>query len=88
MALVQLRSSATKVKGEDLKPVLTKAGLELAESLVEEYSALLTSFEAALDSLPDDGPIQPRPDLEKYPRTDIHIPEDTEFGVWATKVCL
>lgn len=87
MALVQFQSGAMKVTGDELKPVLKKAGLELSESLVGDFSALLTSFEAAVDSLPDDRPIQPRPDLEKYPRTDIHIPEDNEFGAWATKVC-
>ncbi|KAI1120428.1 putative amidase [Nemania abortiva] len=86
MALVQLQSGSVEVTGEGLKPVLTKAGLELAEPLLKDFSALLTSFEAAVDSLPDDRPVQPRPDLEKYPRTNVHIPEDNEFGAWATKV--
>ncbi|KAI0904550.1 putative amidase [Ustulina deusta] len=86
MALVQLESGSVRVTGEELKPVLKKAGLELSESLVEEFSTLLTGFEAAIDSLPDDRQVQPRPDLEKYPRKDIRIPEDNEFGAWATKV--
>ncbi|KAI1749707.1 putative amidase [Xylaria castorea] len=86
MSAAQMKSGSMKVTGEELKPVIKKAGLELTESLVEDFSALLTSFEAAVDSLPDDGLIQPRPDLEKYPRTDIRIPEDTEGGGWATKV--
>ncbi len=87
MALVQLESGSVRVTGEELKPVLKKAGLELSESLVEEFSTLLTGFETAIDSLPDDRQVQPRPDLEKYPRKDIRIPEDNEFGAWATKVC-
>ncbi|KAI0451724.1 putative amidase [Xylaria acuta] len=86
MSAVQMKPGSMKVTGEELKPIIKKAGLELTESLVEDFSALLTSFEAAADSLPDDGPVQPRPDLKKYPRKDIHIPEDTEFGAWATKV--
>ncbi|KAI0399321.1 amidase signature domain-containing protein [Xylaria palmicola] len=85
MALVEMKTGSTKVTGDDLEPVLQAAGLELSESLVSDYSALLTSFEAAVDSLPDDGPVQPRPDLERYPRYDIHIPEDNESGAWATK---
>lgn len=87
MSLIQLETSSVKVTGEQLKPVLKKAGLELNETLVEEYSTLLTSFEAAISSLPDDQQVQPRPDLDKYPRKDIHVPDDNEFGAWATKVC-
>ncbi|KAJ2988162.1 hypothetical protein NUW58_g4124 [Xylaria curta] len=86
MAVVQTKPSSTKVTGEELKPVLKQAGLKLAESVVQDFSLLLTNFEAAVDSLPDDREVQPRPDLEKYPRTDIHIPEDNEFGAWASKV--
>ncbi|GAW27371.1 putative amidase signature enzyme protein [Rosellinia necatrix] len=86
MSLIQLESGVMQVTGEALKPVLKKAGLKLDESLIQDYSTLLSSFEAAVGSLADDGPVQPRPDLEKYPRTDIHVPQDTEFGAWVTKV--
>ncbi|KAI0517468.1 putative amidase [Xylaria bambusicola] len=86
MSLIQLESGPNRVVGDDLKPILKKAGLDLSESLVEDYSTLLTSFEAAIDSLPDDRKVQPRPDLDKYPRKDIHVPEDNESGAWATKV--
>ncbi|KAI0117932.1 putative amidase [Nemania sp. FL0031] len=86
MALIQMQSGPVEVTGEELKPVLAKAGIELTEPLLNDFSAMLTSFEAAVASLPDDQAVQPRPDLEKYPRTDIHVPEDNEFGAWATKV--
>lgn len=71
---------------EELQPLLTKAGLELPNPLVEDYSTLISSLDAAIASLPDDKDVKPYPDLAKYPRTDIHIPEDNEFGAWATKV--
>ncbi|KAI0490238.1 putative amidase [Xylaria cf. heliscus] len=86
MSAVQKKSGPMTVTGEQLKPVIEKAGLELSEHLIEDFSALLTNFEAGVDALPEDGPVQPRPDLEKYPRSDIHIPEDTELGAWAAKV--
>ncbi|KAI0003565.1 amidase signature enzyme [Xylariaceae sp. FL0662B] len=86
MSVVQLGSAAEKVTGEELKPLLVKAGLELSPPLLEDYTTLMSSLEAAISALPDDKSVLPRPDLEKYPRTDIHIPEDNEFGAWATKV--
>ncbi|KAI0967545.1 putative amidase [Xylaria arbuscula] len=86
MSLIQLKKSSITVTSEELKPVLKKAGLELDESLLDEFSTLLTGYEAAIDSLPDDRQIQPQPDLKKYPRENIHVPEDTEFGAWATRV--
>lgn len=87
MSAVEMKSGSAQVTTEQLKAVVGKAGLELTEPLLDGFSALLTSLDAAVASLPDDGPVQPRPDLQKYPRSDIHIPEDTEFGAWATKVC-
>ncbi|KAI1076636.1 amidase signature enzyme [Whalleya microplaca] len=86
MSVVKLGSGGVKVTGDDLKPLLAKAGLELSPPLVEDYTTLLSSLEAAISAIPDDKTVLPRPDLEKYPRTDIHIPDDTEFGAWATKV--
>ncbi|GAW23838.1 hypothetical protein ANO14919_134150 [Xylariales sp. No.14919] len=86
MSLIRMGSGPVQVTGTELKPVLEKAGLELTESLIDEYSTLITGFEAAIDALPSDREVEPRPDLEKYPRKDIHIPQDTEFGAWATKV--
>ncbi|KAI1359442.1 putative amidase [Xylaria arbuscula] len=86
MSLIQPETGPEKVTGELLNPVLKKAGLKLSDSLVEEYSTLLTSLEAAIASLPDDQQVQPRPNLEHYPRSDIHVPDDNESGAWATKV--
>ncbi|KAI1824133.1 amidase signature domain-containing protein [Xylaria intraflava] len=85
MALVTMESGSLTVTGDDLKPVLEKTGITLTEPLLNDYSTLLTVFENAIDSLPDDRPVQPIPDLAKYPRKDIHIPEDTDMGGWATK---
>lgn len=85
--VVQVGTSEARVTEEDLQPVLAKAGLELSEPLLQDYSTLLSGLDAAIAALPDDKPVKPYPDLAKYPRTDIHIPDDTEFGAWATKVC-
>ncbi|KAH9884228.1 amidase signature enzyme [Xylariomycetidae sp. FL2044] len=86
MSVVSIGSGTAKVRGDDLKPILSQAGIQLTSSQTEDFSALLTGLETAISSLPDDQPLLPRPDLDKYPRTDIHIPDDNEFGAWATKV--
>ncbi|KAI0378488.1 amidase signature enzyme [Hypomontagnella monticulosa] len=86
MSVVQLGIPSNKVTEDDLRPIFAKAGLELSEPLLGDFSTLISSLDAAIESLPDDKEVLPRPDLTKYPRTDIHIPEDNELGAWATKV--
>ncbi|KAI1138381.1 amidase signature enzyme [Hypoxylon sp. FL0543] len=86
MSVVQLATPGRRVTEDELRPVAAKAGLKLSEPLLENYSTLISALDAAIASLPDDKGVLPRPDLTKYPRTDIHIPEDNELGAWATKV--
>ncbi|KAI1857727.1 hypothetical protein JX265_011142 [Neoarthrinium moseri] len=86
MSVLRVGSGTLRVAPEDLKPILSQAGLSLSPPLLEDYSKLLSGLDAAIASLPDDKPGIPCPDLEKYPRTDIHVPKDTEGGGWAIKV--
>ncbi|OTB02573.1 hypothetical protein M426DRAFT_194189 [Hypoxylon sp. CI-4A] len=86
MSVVQLGTAQKRVTEDELRPVVTKAGLKLSDPLLDNYSTLISTLDAAIASLPDDKDVLPRPDLTKYPRTDIHIPEDNELGAWATKV--
>ncbi|KAI1099337.1 amidase signature enzyme [Jackrogersella minutella] len=86
MSVVHLGTPDRRVSEDELRPVITKAGLELSEPLLENFSTLVSALDAAIASLPDDRSVLPRPDLTKYPRTDIHIPEDNDLGAWATKV--
>ncbi|KAI5865204.1 amidase signature enzyme [Durotheca rogersii] len=74
------------VTKEQLLPVLAKAGLKLSESDLEDYTTLISGLDDAIASLPDARNVLPRPDLSRYPRADIHIPEDAESGAWAIKV--
>ncbi|ORY70901.1 amidase signature enzyme [Pseudomassariella vexata] len=88
MSVVQPQDGITVVTGEDLRPLLSKAGLQLSEKLLEDYTTLLSGLEGAIASLPDDTSFLPKPDLSKYPRTDINIPspEESDGGGWATRV--
>lgn len=85
LVLQLAKTEKNRVSEDDLRPVVTKAGLELSEPLLENFSTLISSLDKAISSLPDDKDVFPRPDLVKYPRTDIHIPEDNDQGAWATK---
>ncbi|KAI5917457.1 amidase signature domain-containing protein [Camillea tinctor] len=77
-----------KVAKKDLEPLLSKAGLELSEPLLGDFSTLISSLEESIEALPNDKVALPLPDLDKYPRTDIQVPcaEDNPLGAWATKV--
>ena len=93
MSAESLRSLASKVglaipekNVNDFRTLL--AGVDQAAKLVLEsegrtmnnisfyFVRLLTFFEDYI----------PKVDLDLYPRTDYHIPEDTDKGGWASKV--
>ncbi|KAI1204606.1 amidase signature enzyme [Annulohypoxylon truncatum] len=84
--VLQVATTGKKVSEDELRPIITKAGLELSEPLLENFSTLISSLDKAISALPDDKSVLPRPNLAKYPRTDVHIPEDNDLGAWATKV--
>ncbi|KAI0124019.1 putative amidase [Xylariales sp. AK1849] len=86
MSVLKIHSGVAAVTTDDLRPILSKAGLQLSDTLIEDFSTLLSGLDASIASLADDKPGLLRPDMGKYPRTDIHVPEDTEGGGWATKV--
>lgn len=78
--------SAAKVTANDITGLASKAGLKLEDGHEEDYSVLMNALEDSIAQLSSDQSLMPQPDLTKYPRTDIHIPKDTEGGGWATKV--
>lgn len=76
----------TKVTAEQITDLASRAGLKLQDGHAKDYCALTNWFEGLVAALPDDQDLLPRPDLTLYPRVDVHVPEDTEGGGWATKV--
>lgn len=78
--------SAIRVTANDIIGLASKAGLKLEDGHDKDYGVLMSALEQCIANLPDDKALMPRPDLEKYPRTDVHIPKDTQGGGWATKV--
>lgn len=78
--------SPAKVTVDDVTDLVSRAGLKFEDGHANDYSVLLGDMEDTIASLGDDKDLMPRPDLSKYPRTDIHVPQDTEGGGWAIKV--
>lgn len=80
--------SPVEVSIDEITGLATKAGLKLEEGHAEDYSILTSEFENLVASLGDDKLLYPKPDLTKYPRENVHIPEpkDADGGGWATKV--
>lgn len=80
--------SPVEVSVDEITGLATKAGLKLEEGHAQDYSVLTSEFEKLVASLGDDKLLYPKPDLTKYPRENVHIPEpkDADGGGWATKV--
>lgn len=80
--------SPVEVSVDEITSLATKAGLKLEEGHAEDYSIMTTEFEDLVASLGDDKLLFPKPDLTKYPREHVHVPEpkDTDGGGWATRV--
>ncbi|KAF2087641.1 putative amidase, partial [Saccharata proteae CBS 121410] len=71
---------------EDVNHLAGRAGISIPEAHVEDFRLLLGGFDSIVESIlsADDG-VTPV-DTDRYPRTDIHVPDDTDKGGWATKV--
>lgn len=84
----QRTMSPVEVSVDEIAGLAAKAGLKLEEGHAEDYSVLTTEFEDLVARLGDDKLLFPKPDLTKYPRENVHIPEpkDADGGGWATKV--
>lgn len=80
--------SPAKVSLDEITGLVSGAGLKLEDGHVEDYSVLLSEMEDAIAKLGDDQELLPRPDLSKYPRTDVQVPKDTEGGGWAIKATI
>lgn len=80
--------SPAKVSVDEITSLVSQAGLKIEDGHAGDYSVLLGELEDTIAKLGDDKEVMPRPDLAKYPRTDIHVPKDTEGGGWATKATI
>ncbi|KAI1848472.1 hypothetical protein JX266_005778 [Neoarthrinium moseri] len=82
--------SGSRLQPEKVKALLTKAGLSQSEALIDDWCVLLGSFEDSIQDVLKQEDDLPRPNLAKYPRSEIQIPKDateSDKGGWAT-ICI
>ncbi|GME37042.1 putative amidase [Neofusicoccum parvum] len=84
MSVVSVGSG--QLSAEEVAGLAKSAGLALSPEHVEDYRTLLGGLGSVVDSIIAQADYQPTVDYDKYPRKDIHIPQDTDKGGWATKV--
>ncbi|CAK7231553.1 hypothetical protein SEUCBS140593_007964 [Sporothrix eucalyptigena] len=70
---------------EEVESLLADAKLTVPPEHVDDFRVLLSALDEAAQHMLQFDDYQQTVDLELYPRTDIHIPEDTDRGGWATK---
>lgn len=78
--------SPTKMSASEITSLASKADLELEIGHEKEYGVLMSTLEDCIAQLGEDKDLKPRPDLSKYPGTDVQVPEATEGGGWDVKV--
>ncbi|EXJ53752.1 uncharacterized protein A1O5_13001 [Cladophialophora psammophila CBS 110553] len=76
---------ATKLDAAEVRALVKAAGLSISDSAIEEWRVLLGSFEDCAQLILQEDHCLPIPDPDRYLRTNIQIPENTEKGGWATR---
>ncbi|KIW94440.1 uncharacterized protein Z519_04416 [Cladophialophora bantiana CBS 173.52] len=75
----------TKLDAAEVRALVKAAGLSISDSAIEDWRVLLGSFEDCAQLVLQEDGCLPIPDPDRYVRTDIQIPENTEKGGWATR---
>jgi len=63
-----------------------KHGISIALDQEEDWTKLLQALDANVSKISAMDDYLPFLELQRYPRTDIHIPKDTVDGGWALRV--
>lgn len=85
MSVVSLGKHAPTLPHDEVATLASTAGITISDKHVDDFAKLLGAFEQTVDGLLAEEDYVPNVDLDKYPRTDIHVPNDTDKGGWATK---
>ncbi|KAL1889950.1 hypothetical protein Sste5346_008528 [Sporothrix stenoceras] len=85
MSEIPPTDEARLIRPEVVTSLLDENNLVLPDDQINDFRVLLSALDEAAQHMLSFDDYQPTVDLEKYPRTDIHVPEDTCGGGWATK---
>ena len=70
-----------------VKALAAKGGFAVPDATLDDWGVLLKSFVDAAEHVLEQEDELPRPDLSKYPRSDVFVPsaEQTDKGAWAVR---
>jgi amidase len=85
MSVVSLGKNAKSIPTDEVDSLCKKAGLTAPKSHIDDWATLLGALDQSVQFVLGEEDYVPKVDLDKYPRTDVHIPNDTSKGGWATK---
>ncbi|KAH9909909.1 amidase signature domain-containing protein [Xylariomycetidae sp. FL2044] len=73
------------ISADALRSLATGVNIKIPEDEIEDFRILISSADTAAKTFLAAEDYIPRADLQRYPRTNVHIPDDTDKGGWATK---
>jgi amidase len=86
MSVVTLGQKPPKFDHDAVRKLGSDAGIKINEKHVDDFAVLLGAMDQSIQDILKEDDYVPKPDLDKYPRTDIsNKPEDTDKGGWAAK---
>lgn len=69
-----------------LAELAAKHGLRIPVHQQEDWAKMLQALEETVQEVSAMDDYLPPLDLQRYPRIDVHVPDDTVNGGWALKV--
>ncbi len=81
-----MKGSTQKISATDVVRLAAESGIVLSPEHETEWAEILSGIDEEAQTILAMEDYLPKIDLEKYPRTDIHVPLDTVRGGWTLKV--
>jgi len=85
MSVVTLGKDAPKLPADEVKHLGAKVGINIKEEHVDDFARLLGALDQSVDEILRAPDHTLKADFSRYPREDIHVPENTDKGGWALK---
>lgn len=77
-----------KVTTEVVEELAAESGIRLYPDHEPEWADILNCLDESAKAILEMDDYLPEVDFTRYPRIDVHVPQDTVRGGWALKVVL
>lgn len=85
MSVVTLGKDPPKISHDTIKSLGNRAGISIPDDHVDDFATLLGAVNQTIQEVLEEEDYVPKLDLSKYPRFDIHPPNETDECGWATQ---